>query len=119
MRPGNASDANSTWFGPGVMQIAHGAPGAIVPVGSGRLRADRGARVRINRNIDRDLPQKFSISVEHLYAAIPAIRHIHISCGVHGDAVRRVELSRARSPGSPQDFSQLPSLSTFATRELM
>src|SRR5260370_3869432 len=32
MRPGNASELKSTGLGPGVMQMAQGAPGDIVPV---------------------------------------------------------------------------------------
>ena len=32
MRPGKASELYSNWFGPGVMQMAQGAPGLIVPV---------------------------------------------------------------------------------------
>src|SRR5258708_35152433 len=32
MRPGKPSELKRTWLGPGVMQMAQGAPGAMVPV---------------------------------------------------------------------------------------
>src|SRR5437764_554577 len=45
MRPGTASALYSTWFGPGVMQIAHGAPetlsGSEPPHGRGLTRRAR------------------------------------------------------------------------------
>ena len=54
--------------------------------------ADCGAGVRVERHIDHDLPKEFAFAVEHLNSTVAAIRDIHRSLGVDGDAVRSVEL---------------------------
>jgi len=63
------------------------------------------------------LAKEFSIDVEDLDAAVAAIGDVNVVVRIDGDAVRSVELA-GWSPGSPQNLSQLPSLSILAMREL-
>ena len=102
------------------MQIAQGAPGANVPAASSLVGHIADSRPRIGRhgNVDGELAQKIAFAVENLNAAVAAVGDIDVALGVGGDAVRRVELAWPL-PRSPHDLSQLPFLSTLATRELM
>ena len=80
--------------GPGVMQMAQGAPGACVPVTFGPgLLPMAGTGVGRNGHVDGDLAKEFAVAVEHLDAAVAAVGHVDVPLRVGRDAVRRVELA--------------------------
>src|SRR5215469_4369697 len=64
-------------------------------------------------DIDNDLAEEFTVSVKYLNSMISAIRDINVVQRVDSNAMRGVKLP-GLFPGSPHDFSQLPSLSTLA-----
>jgi len=91
MRPGSRGTVEDL-VGPGVMQMAHGAPGAMVPVVAVGLLPMAGRRW-IDGNIDGELAEKFSVRVEDLDASIAAVRDVNAIVRINRDAVRSVELS--------------------------
>ena len=108
--------------GRGVMQIAHGAPGAKVPerrVRDRRVLPITGRIAVVERHVDGDRAQELAVAVEDLDAAVEAVGDVDVALRIGGDAVRRVELARLVAARRPTDFTQLPFLSTLATRELM
>src|SRR5208337_2260178 len=70
--------------------------------GRARLAADRRTGVRINRHVDGDLAQEVAPAVEHLDAAVTAVRHVDAPLRVHGNAMRSVELSGAVAGLAPR-----------------
>ena len=71
-------------------------PGSAGRHGARGLRrsiADGGTRVGADREVDRDLPQEFSIGVEDLNAAIAAVGDVDVIVRVDADVVRGVELA--------------------------
>src|SRR5205814_2379991 len=60
-----------------------------------RLVAERRTGVRINGHVDGDLAQELALVVEHLDAAVTAVRHVDAPVRVHRNAMRSVELSGA------------------------
>src|SRR5262249_55814018 len=58
------------------------------------LIPNRRPSFRVSRNINHDLPQKFSVPIKYLDATIPPVRHINISLRIHSDTVRSIELPR-------------------------
>src|SRR5207302_9993999 len=56
--------------------------------------AERGAGIRIERNIDLDLAQTRPLAVEHLNAAVVAVSDIDIALRVGRDGVYQIELAR-------------------------
>src|SRR5215831_13039596 len=59
----------------------------------GEQVANRWTSIRGCRHIDRDLPEKLSLPVENLDAAIATVRNVHLALGIDGNVVRRVELA--------------------------
>ena len=57
------------------------------------LVANRGSCIGRDGDIDNDLAEKFTISVEYLNSMISAVRHINIVLRVNSNAVRSVELT--------------------------
>ena len=55
--------------------------------------ANRGSCIWRDGNIDSDLAEEFTISVEHLNAMISPVRYINIVLRVNSDAVRGIELT--------------------------
>jgi hypothetical protein len=55
--------------------------------------ANRGSYIWRDGNIDSNLAEEFTISVEYLNAMISAVRYINIVLRVNSNAVRGVELS--------------------------
>src|SRR6266849_2236062 len=115
MRPGNASDAYRYCVGPGVMQIAHGAPGPIVPravsafgVGliAARAPGGTGTLILISRaNVPSGLNTWIRVLPRSATYTFPSASAA-IECGVLNCPwpVTR----------SPHDFTQSPFLSYFA-----
>ena len=83
--------------GPGVMQIAQGAPGAIVPVDDLRAGFVADGRHACSHNRTARLiliwRKKFAVAVEHLNAAVAAVGDVDIALRIRRDAVRRIELA--------------------------
>src|SRR5262245_2171933 len=68
----------------------------------GRLVADRGPGVRVDREVNTHLSEKFALTVEHLNATIAAIRHVNIPLRIESDAVWSIELARLVTGFSPR-----------------
>src|SRR6266849_3112326 len=116
-RPGQVlSPTNITWFGPGVMQTAFGAPtpfmlpgGGVGPLTALVPGAGGISILNIRRNLPsvsntwmRWLPRSPTYTLSFLSTAI--------ACGVRN--------CPGPVPGSPHDLTQSPFLSYLATREL-
>src|SRR5438876_386994 len=67
-----------------------------------RLVADGRTGGRINGHVDGDLAQELALAVEHLDAAVTAVRHVDAPLRVHCNAMRSVELSRAVAGLAPR-----------------
>src|SRR5437764_5082884 len=63
--------------------------------------ADGGASIGGSGHIDRKLAKKFSGRIENLDAAVAAVGDIDVVVGVHGNAVRNVELAGLRAGPAP------------------
>src|SRR5713226_9063397 len=61
--------------------------------GGGGLVADGGAGVGIDRNVDGELAEEFSVAIENLEAAVAAVGDVDIVLRIDGDAMRGVELA--------------------------
>src|SRR6266852_4326114 len=64
--------------------------------------ADCRARVGIEGQINHDLPEKFSITVEYLNTTVATVRDVHISLRIGCDAVRSIELAGLVSRFTPR-----------------
>ena len=67
-----------------------------------RQVADRGARLRIVGNVDRELTLERPLAVEHLDAPVAAVGDVDVALRVGGDRVRRVELAGLRALAAPR-----------------
>ena len=115
----------------GVMQIAHGAPGAIVAAPGGASAASRratsgfapihGCASARHRHVDLDLAHELvRLRIDHLDAAVAAVADVDVALRVVGDACAACSgCPSLPPPGSPSDATQSPSFVNFATRELM
>src|SRR5207247_11157064 len=70
--------------------------------GRTRLVAERRTGVRINWHVDGDLAQELALVVEHLDAAVTAVRHVDAPLRVLRNAMRSVELSGAVAVLAPR-----------------
>src|ERR1700682_4099691 len=77
---------------------SHGAAGGLF---GGWFVAHPWPRVRRYWHVDPDLAQELAVGIEHLYPGVASIRHIDISLGVVGDAVRGVELALLAAERTP------------------
>src|SRR5713101_1334294 len=67
-----------------------------------RQVADRGARLRIVRHVDRELALERPLAVEHLDAPVAAVRDVDVALRIGGDRVRCVELAGLRALAPPR-----------------
>lgn len=67
----------------------------------------------IEWNVDGDLAQKLSLSIEHLDSAVTAIRNVDISLSVEGNAMWSIELPGFASRFTP-GFEPFTSFVDFA-----